>query len=103
MFAIISDGGRQYKIEEGQELLLNYRDTPVGEKIKFEKILCVGGAGDAKLGSPIVKGATVTAEVLGPVKGEKHVIQKMRRRKNFRKKTGDRHVFTRVKIAKISV
>ena len=47
--------------------------------------------------------ANVAAEVLGPVKGEKLVIQKMRRRKNFRRKTGERHVFTRVRIGKISV
>ncbi len=52
---------------------------------------------------PLVSGAKVAAEVLGPEKGEKHVIQKMRRRKNFRKKTGERHVFTRVRIGKISV
>ena len=50
-----------------------------------------------------MKGASVTAEVLGPVQGEKHVIQKLRRRKNFRKKTGFRAMFTRVRIAEISV
>ena len=60
-------------------------------------------SGDAKIGSPLLKGATVAAEVIGPEKGEKLVIQKMRRRKNFRKKTGERHIFTRVKIGKISV
>jgi large subunit ribosomal protein L21 len=67
-------------------------------------VLAVGGGddGNAKLGSPLVKGASVTAEVVGPVQGEKHVIQKMRRRKNFRKKTGFRAMFTRVRIAEIS-
>ncbi len=103
MYAIISDGSHQYRVEEGQELLLNYRDVPAGEKITFDRILAVGGDGDAKLGSPVVKGANVAAEVLGPAKGEKLVIQKMRRRKNFRRKTGERHVFTRVRIGKISI
>jgi large subunit ribosomal protein L21 len=103
MYAIITDGSRQYKVEKGQELNVDYRDTPAGEKLKFESVLAVGGDGDAKLGSPLVKGASVTAEVLGPVHGEKHVIQKMRRRKNFRKKTGFRAMFTRVRIAEISV
>ena len=102
MYAIISDGNRQYKVEEGQELLVDYRAGKPGEKLKFEKVLAVGGKGDAKLGSPLVAGASVTAEVLGPVQGEKHVIQKLRRRKNFRKKTGSRAVHTRVKIAKIT-
>jgi large subunit ribosomal protein L21 len=103
MYAIISDGARQYRVEEGQEVVISYRDVPAGEKFNFESVLAVGGSGDAKLGSPHVKGATVAAEVIGPEKGEKHVIQKLRRRKNFRKKTGERHIFTRVKIGKISV
>lgn len=103
MYAIISDSSRQYRVEEGQEVIIHYRDVPAGEKITFDRVLAVGGAGDAKLGSPIVKGASVAAEVIGPEKGEKLVIQKMRRRKNFRRKTGERHVFTRVKIGKISV
>jgi large subunit ribosomal protein L21 len=102
MYAIISDGSRQYRVEEGQELLINYRDVKAGEKIKFENVLAVGGAGDTKLGSPVVKGASVAAEVLGPEKGEKLVVQKMRRRKNFRRKTGARHVFTRVRVGKIT-
>ncbi|MCC7476186.1 MAG: 50S ribosomal protein L21 [Pirellulales bacterium] len=103
MYAIISDGNHQYKVEEGQELVINYRDLPAGEKLTFDSVLAVGGSGDTKLGSPLVAGASVAAEVLGPEKGEKLVIQKMRRRKNFRRKTGERHIFTRVKIGKISV
>jgi large subunit ribosomal protein L21 len=103
MYAIISDGSRQYRVEEGQELLIDFRDTPAGGKFKFEKVLCVGGDKEAKLGSPLVSGASVAAEILGPAQGEKLVIQKMRRRKNFRKKTGFRAMHTRVKIGKISV
>ena len=103
MYAIISDGNRQFKVEEGQELVVDYREIKPGEKLKFEKVLAVGGDGDVKLGSPLVKGASVTAEVLGPAQGEKHVIQELRRRKNFRKKTGSRAMHTRVKIAKITV
>ena len=103
MYAIISDGNHQYRVEEGQEVVVNYRDVPAGEKFKFESVLAVGGDGAAKQGSPLHKGASVAAEVIGPEKGEKLVIQKMRRRKNFRKKTGERHIFTRVKIGTISV
>ena len=103
MYAIISDGSRQYKVEEGQELVIDYRDVPAGEKLSFERVLAVGGEGDMKLGLPLVKGASVAAEVIGPEKGEKLVVQKMRRRKNFRRRTGERHIFTRVRIGKISV
>ena len=88
MYAIISDGNRQYRVEEGQEIVIDYRDVPAGEKIKFDSVLAVGGDGDTKLGLPLVKGASVAAEVLGPEKGEKLVIQKLRRRKNIRRKTG---------------
>jgi large subunit ribosomal protein L21 len=101
MYAIISDGNRQYKVEEGQELEINYRDVPAGEKLTFDRVLAVGGEGDTKLGLPTVEGASVTAEVLGPVKGEKLVVQKLRRRKNMRRKTGERHIYTRVRVGKI--
>jgi large subunit ribosomal protein L21 len=103
MYAIITDGKRQYKVEEGQELLINYRNIPAGEQLTFDSVLAVGGEDDAKLGSPLVKGASVAAEVLGPAKGDKLVIQKLRRRKNMRRKTGERHIFTRVRIGKINV
>ena len=58
--------------------------------------------GQPKGGLPLVKGASVTAEVVGPEKGEKLVIQKLRRRKNMRRKTGCRHIYTRVRIATIT-
>jgi large subunit ribosomal protein L21 len=102
MYAIITDGSRQYKVEEGQELVIDYRDVPAGEKVTFDRVLAVGGEGDAMLGSPLVEGASVSAEVLGPEKGDKLVIQKLRRRKNMRRKTGARHIYTRVRIGKIT-
>ena len=102
MYAIISDGGRQLKVEQGQELLVDYRDIAAGEKITFDRVMAVSaGAGDLKLGAPLVSGASVVAEVLGPEKGPKLVVQKMRRRKNFRKKTGFRAVSTKIRISSI--
>lgn len=102
MYAIITDGNRQYRVEEGQELVVDYRNVPAGNTLTFESVLAVGGDDDTKLGTPLIQGANVAAEVLGPAKGEKLVIQKLRRRKNMRRKTGARHVFTRVRIAKIT-
>ena len=100
MYAIFSDGGRQYKVTEGEELVVDYREVGTGEEVRFERVLALGG--DAlKLGQPALAGAVVTAEVLGPVQGPKLVVQKMRRRKNFRRKTGHREIFTRVRISKI--
>jgi large subunit ribosomal protein L21 len=103
MYAIISDGGKQLKVEQGQELLVDYRDVPAGEKITFDRVMAVSdGSGDLKLGAPLVSGASVVAEVIGPEKGPKLVIQKLRRRKNFRKKTGFRALATRVRISSIT-
>jgi len=103
MYAIIADGGRQYKVEEGQELTIDFRDSPAGEELTFNKVLAVSnGEGDLKLGAPTLEGASVLAEVLGAEKGKKLVVQKLRKRKNSRRKTGHRSVYTKIKIAKIS-
>jgi large subunit ribosomal protein L21 len=101
MYAIIADGGRQYKVEEGQELDVDYRDVPRGEELKFDKILAVSSEAGLNLGSPAVEGAAVTAEVLGASLGEKLSVQKLRRRKNSRRRTGHRQLYTKVKIRKI--
>jgi large subunit ribosomal protein L21 len=100
MYAIIVDGGRQYKVTEGEELVIDYRDVGSGEQVRFDRVLAVGGD-SLKLGQPSIEGAAVTAEVLGPVQGPKLVVQKMRRRKNLRRKNGHRQIFTRVRISKI--
>jgi large subunit ribosomal protein L21 len=102
MYAIIADGSRQYKVEEGQIINLDYRDLPTGETLTLDQVLLVGGdAANLKLGKPLVSGATVTAEVLGVKQGDKIYIQKFRRRKNFRRRTGHRQMYTQVKISKI--
>jgi large subunit ribosomal protein L21 len=103
MYAIISDGGRQLKVTQDEELRIDYRDVPAGEKVTFDRVLAVSdGAGDLKLGNPLVSGASVVAEVLGPEKGEKLTVQKFRKRKTFRKRTGHRSVYTRVRISSIT-
>jgi large subunit ribosomal protein L21 len=103
MYAIIADGGRQYKVEEGQILSIDLRDgVAEGASITFDQVLAVSGAGGIKIGKPLVSGATVQAEVVLPLeKGEKVYIQKFRRRKNFRRRTGHRQKYTQVKISKI--
>jgi large subunit ribosomal protein L21 len=103
MYAIVSEGGRQYKVEEGEIINLDYRDLAAGETLTLDQVLLIGGEGATpKLGKPLVAGATVTAEVLGVKQGDKLYIQKMRRRKNFRRRTGHRQMYTQVKISQIS-
>lgn len=123
MYAIISDGGRQYKVREGEELDIDYRkDSKPGSQIQFERVLAVSResnvsregngsresngegeqAGGIELGAPVLSGVSVTAEVIGVTRGEKVYIQKLRRRKNHRRRTGHRQWYTQVRIGAIS-
>ena len=101
MYAIIEDGGRQYQVEEGQELDLDYRELEAGQEFTIGRVLAYRDDAGLKVGQPALDSVTVTATVVGDAKGPKLVIQKMRRRKNVRRRTGHRQIHTRVKIAKI--
>ncbi len=104
MYVIVTDGAKQLKVEEGQVLNIDYRPLPAGEKITFDRVLAVGGDGaEVKIGQPAVAGASVTAEVIGPTQGEKLFVQKFRRRKNSKRRTGHRQLHTQVKISKIVI
>jgi large subunit ribosomal protein L21 len=102
MYAIIEDSGRQYKVTSGDTILIDRIDE-TGKQITFDRVLLVGGAGDAKVGLPTVGGATVTADVLGVVKGKKIDIQKYKRRKGYHRKIGHRQQSLKVKITGINV
>lgn len=102
MYAIISDGGHQYKVEEGQTLEIDFRKLEPGSELTFEKVLAVSGDGGLKLGTPIVDGAKVVAKVIGETKGEKIYIQKFRRRKNSKRRTGHRQKYVKVQISSIA-
>ena len=102
MYAIFADGGRQYKVEEGQELEVDYRELSKGDALTFDRVLAVGGDNNVKLGTPQLEGVTVSAEVLGVSFGDKLVVQKFRKRKNSRRRTGHRQMHTRVRINKIT-
>jgi large subunit ribosomal protein L21 len=103
MYAIIVDGGRQYKVTEGQELVIDYRDASSGDAVNFDKVVALSSGDQLQLGAPTLGGASVSAKVLGVVQGPKLVVQKFRRRKTFRRRNGHRQLFTKVQIEKITV
>ncbi len=103
MYAVIADDGRQYKVEEGQEFDIDYRDVPKGDEIRFDRVLAVSDDENLQLGKPHLDGAIVTAEVVGVRFGEKLIVRKFRRRKNSRRKTGHRQMYTTVRVRKIDV
>ncbi len=101
MYAIIAECGRQFKVEEGQELDLDLRPETEGE-ITLGRVLAVSNGATLTIGRATVEGASVTAEVIGVIKGPKLEVQKLRRRKNSRRRTGHRQSYTRVRISKIT-
>ena len=100
MFAIIKTGGKQYKVSEGDIIKVEKIEAKSGDKIEFDQVLMVAGD-DVKVGSPVVEGAKVKAEVLDQKKDKKIVIIKFKAKKNYRKKKGHRQPYTLVKIEKI--
>jgi len=100
-YCIIADGGRQYRVSEGQELEVDFRPVERGSELVLDKVLAVSKDGKLQLGAPLIDGAVVKAEVLGLVQGEKIYIQKFRRRKNYRRRTGHRSVATKIRISEI--
>ncbi|HEV3138074.1 MAG TPA: 50S ribosomal protein L21 [Pirellulales bacterium] len=101
MYAIIVDGGRQYKVSEGQELVVDYRDVSSGDALQFDEVVALSNGSTLTLGEPTLGGAKVTAKVLGVLQGPKLTVQKFRRRKTYRRKTGHRQLYTKVQIEKI--
>jgi large subunit ribosomal protein L21 len=101
MYAIIEEGGRQYKVTSGDTILIDREAKDDEKSITFDRVLLVGGEGEPKIGLPAVANATVTADVVGETKGDKIDIQKYKRRKGFHKKIGHRQRYLRVKITDI--
>ncbi|MDQ3389007.1 MAG: 50S ribosomal protein L21 [Gemmatimonadota bacterium] len=103
MYAIIRAGGKQFRAEPGHTLRIPSVDIEPGETLRFEDVL-LGADGDTvKIGAPLLGGALVTAEVLRHGKGEKIIIFKHKRRKNYRRKQGHRQKFTEVRVSEINL
>jgi len=98
MYAIIKAGGKQFKAEKGKTLKLPRMEAEPGAKLTFDEVLLTSDGKKVTAGTPTIKGASVTAEVVGEVKGEKIYVFRFKRRKNIRRKTGHRSRFTEVKI-----
>ena len=105
MYAVIKTGGKQYRVAEGQKLRVEKLAGNAGDKVTFDEVLLVGGAerDTPKIGQPLVKGASVAAEIVGQDRGKKIVVFKFKRRKNYRRKNGHRQPYTELKITGISL
>ena len=98
MFAIIETGGKQIKVEEGQEIFVEKLDVNEGDSFTFDKVLFVGGD-SVKVGAPTVEGATATVNKQG--RGKKITVFTYKRRKDSKRKKGHRQPYTKLTIDKI--
>lgn len=102
MYAVVEISGKQYKVEKGQEIVVDLQDAGK-KKLSFETVTIYrGDKEDIKIGTPYVKGMTVDAEVVEPlVKGDKLTVFKYKNKTNYRVKTGHRQKYTQLKISGI--
>jgi len=102
MYAIIEAGGKQLKVVEGQEVVVEKVAADTEETVTFDKVLFVGGD-DVKVGAPYVEGATVTAKVAEHGRGKKITVIKFKAKKNYSRKQGHRQPYTKLVIDKINL
>ncbi len=102
VYAVIKTGGKQYRVKEGDVLKIETLPEDAGNTVEFAEVLMVAKGDKITCGEPLVKGATVTAEVLAHGRHKKVHIIKFRRRKHYMRKQGHRQNFTEVKISAIN-
>ena len=100
MYAIIQTGGKQYKVEQGDEILVEKLNAEADAEVEFDTLLVADESG-VKVGKPVLDGVKVKAKVLDQVKGKKIIVFKYKPKKNIRKKQGHRQPYTKVQILSI--
>lgn len=101
MYAVISTGGKQYRVSEGSVLRVEKLDAEAGANVEFEQLLLVGQGDQVKVGAPFVSGGKVVATVQSHGKGEKKTIVKFRRRKHYLRQGTHRQPYTEIKVTSI--
>lgn len=100
MYAVIKTGGKQYKVSEGDLFKVEMLEGTVGEMVELDQVLMVGGV-EVKIGTPLVPGAKVMAQIVAQEKDKKIIVFKSKRRGGKRTKNGHRQPITRLKVASI--
>ena len=102
MYAVLSSGGKQYRVEPGSTVLMERLPSEPGASILFDRVLLIGDGDDVTVGTPVVSGATVSGTVLGEELGPKLVIFKFKQKVKYRRRTGHRQHLLRVRIDEIN-
>ena len=102
-YAIVKDGGKQFRAVEGDTIEVDYFVSEIGEEIDLERVLLVVDGDQVTIGTPLVAGAKVQATVAAQVKGPKVIVFRYRPKKRIRVKTGHRQKYTRLQIQSIAL
>jgi len=100
MYAIVMTGGKQYRVQEGDRIRIEALDAEVGATVDLPVLLL--GGDETKVGTPLVEGAKVTAEVTAHGRGDKIYVRKFKAKANYRRRTGHRQAFTEVHVTGIA-
>ena len=101
MYAVIDNHGKQYKVQAGDEILVDLLDAQEGELVQFDRVLMVGGDGEVRIGRPLLLGARALAEILRHEKGPKLTMMRFHPTRGKQAKKGHRQKYTRVVIREI--
>lgn len=102
MYAIIETGGKQYKVQAGDQIRVEKLNVADGEAVVFDKVLAAGEGADIKIGAPYLEGVTVEGTAVESGKGDKVIIFKYKAKKDYRKKQGHRQPYTLVEITSVA-
>ncbi|MEQ8299048.1 MAG: 50S ribosomal protein L21 [Hyphomonas sp.] len=102
MFAVIKTGGKQYKVSEGDTLVIEKLDAEAGKDVTFDNVLMLGNGDSVTVGAPLVAGATVSAEISEHMRGPKLITRKKRQRQTYRRTIGHKQHLTTVTITSIN-
>lgn len=101
MYAVVKTGGKQVRMSPGDSVRIEKLPGDVGEEISFDQVLLVSDDGNARVGTPVVEGASVRGIIASQGRGKKITVFKMKRRKGYRRKAGHRQEYTEVKVESI--
>jgi len=103
VYAVVRTGGRQYRVQEGDQLLVEKLPVEAGQQIVLDEVLLVANGDDVKVGTPLVEGAKVRVTVLAQERGPKIRIFKYRPKQRYRRRMGHRQIYTRLRVDEIVV
>lgn len=101
MYAIFEDGSHQFRVSEGDRIVVDRRQGDTGSEVVFPKVLLIAGADGPTIGAPVIEGAQVRAKIVDQFRDKKIIVQKFRRRKNMRRRKGHRQNYTTVQITSV--